>query len=279
MRSFKDLNSTKDKQLARYLWALIIATIILATSFFVYTSLTYVEVDKNFCPTKNSYGNSVILFDNSDKNNEITVDDIKNVLENVKESLNKYERLVIFSLNDDPRNKIEPIFEICNPGNVDNLRFDQKTGLTANPAMIEKKYNELFNKKVSKIISDMFNTKPSNTSPIFEMIQMVNVKVFKHAELKSGYSNRLIIISDLIQNTSKYSQYYESLAFNSFKEKKKNYLNSIWTNLDEVIVNLNYINREKNKNIQTNKHINFWENYFYDLNVSSNNLIIEKSGK
>ena len=93
-----------------------------------------------------SFNKSLINI-NPDKNNEITVDDIKNVLENVKESLNKYERLVIFSLNDDPRNKIEPIFEICNQGNVENLRFDQKTGLTANHEMIEKQKKELFNKK------------------------------------------------------------------------------------------------------------------------------------
>ena len=279
MRTFEDPDAIKDKKLSYILWTVIIITVLLTFTYIAYDKATYVDVNEIYCPKNISYGNSVILFDNSDKNNEITKDDIKNELNKIKKGLDKHERLVIFSLNDDPRNKIEPIFEICNPGNIENLRFDQKSGLTASPQMIENNYNKLFNKKVSKIISDMFKTKPSNISPIFEMIQMVNVKVFKHSKLKSGYSNKLIIISDLIHNTNTFSQYYEKFSFASFKENKKNYLNSVWTDLNGVSVNLHYINREKNKNIQTAGHISFWENYFYNLNVESNNLLIKKSGK
>ena len=55
----------------------------------------------------------------------------------------------------------------------------------------------------------------ADTSPIMEMIQHVSVSTFPLKETKHG--NRLIIISDMIQNSPPNFSMYSSYDFNNFK--------------------------------------------------------------
>ena len=58
-----------------------------------------------------------------------------------------------------------------------------------------------FSNDVDKIIQKLLKGGTSNWSPIFEMIQAVNISSFKHSNENYKNSNRLFIFSDFKHNT------------------------------------------------------------------------------
>ena len=95
-------------------------------------------------------------------------------------------------------------------------------------------------------------------SPIFEMIKVVAVKAFPLKETING--NHLIVVSDMLHNSSDYSHYQSKPDIISFKDS--NFRKKINVDLMQSKVNILYVIRENYLNLQNDNHKNFWAGVF-----------------
>ena len=76
----------------------------------------------------------------------------------------------------------------------------------------------------------------------------------------------LIIISDLMQHTSKFSHYKNRSSYKYFSNKS--YAYEVAASLNTVDVKIVYLLRDKLGNIQGSRHLTFWKEYFEDMGAN-----------
>ena len=179
--------------------------------------------------------------------------------------MDKYSLLTIFVIGHEEI-KIEPIFSICNPGDGEDLEnLDEKLG----KGYYQAQYEQRFETPLDDALNVLSTIEKANTSPIMEMIQHVSVSTFPLE--KSRYGNRLIIISDMIQNVSSFSMYDTSYSFDNFKGSS--YYKKINTNLRDASIYILKSRQPGFENLQGEKLLKFWQKYFKDM--GSGNITID----
>ncbi len=183
---------------------------------------------------------------------------ILNYINKEKNRLETSEKFSIFTLTENTYMNPEPIFSKCNPG----------TGKTANqlyqnPRKIQMRFDSFFAEPLKKNMNKMLLDNTGSKSPIFEMIRELS--------LKDDFSNNihkktLIIISDLMQHVSKFSHYKNRSSYEYFSNKS--YAYEVATSLNSVDVKIVYLLRDKLGNIQGNRHLSFWKEYFEDMGAN-----------
>lgn len=169
----------------------------------------------------------------------------------------KGELLSVFVLGEAADPSSEPVFEMCNPGNGDHANR-----WTSNPEKLRKRHDERFARPLEAIVERLDATKPAQASPIMEMLQVVAINGFR----RNGVSGRkrLIVVSDMMQNTASYSHYRGDNDFHRFRELP--YFQRVKTDLRTVSVELRYLMHSPA--IQNRKHAKFWEDYFREMGAS-----------
>ena len=166
----------------------------------------------------------------------------------------------------DKQIKVKPVFSICNPGDASDItNFDQKLA----PDFYQKQYEKKFEEPLNNVLEVLSIVEKADTSPIMEMIQHVSVSTFPLKETKHG--NRLIIISDMIQNSPPNFSMYSSYDFNSFKNSS--YYKKINTNLRDASIYILKTRQPNFEHLQGEKLIKFWQSYFKDMD--SGNFTID----
>lgn len=274
MRNYSDRKKEKDKQ-ANWIFLGLAIIIIIFVGYFSYKTFTFIELsEKDGCPViGGARGTTVILFDNTDKYEPVIEEDIRASLFKIKNEVKKYQKLEIYVITEDAKN-IEPKLEICNPGAMAN---DSKFAfINSNPKKIKDEWEENFGNKVDKIIDDLLVGGTSDWSPIFEMIQAVNISSFKHSNEEYRNENKLYIFSDFIHNTPEFSQYGDKSNFETFKKNYRNYYEKVYSMLRGTFVQLYVVNRQQSESIESMN--NFWKDFF--MATGDNNIpYIEFMGK
>ena len=80
----------------------------------------------------------------------------------------------------------------------------------------------------------------------------------------------MIIISDMIENTQRYSQYQSTPDFSEFSQT--GYYGSVRTDLSNIRFDLLYLSRESTQRIQTKRHALFWTEYLLDQGGNLNTI-------
>lgn len=212
-------------------------------------------VDSEFCLEETPVPHTVILMDRTDP---LTLQQQSYFVE-VANSLMKdfalHEKVSVFFVDSEMAAKPQPTFSMCNPGNGENL-----SGYLSNPKKVKKLFKSKFESPFTKTISVMSSEKSFVYSPIMEMIKSVSYRYdFRHTDKK----RKLIILSDMIQNTDGYSQYNDSALYKNFK--KSAYARENEALLGGVEVTIYYLWRTGLNNVQGRKHISFWEHYFANM--------------
>ena len=130
---------------------------------------------------------------------------------------------------------------------------------------------EGFSKQISDVVNNiMFENNTQNSSPVMEMFQLIAINEFKGFE---GADNEIIILSDMIQNTTEMSMYQNGLSTFS-KFKKSNYFSKVKTDLNyNVAIKLFIIKRDGLRAMQLDEDFTkFWFLYFYEGNKSKKNI-------
>lgn len=129
------------------------------------------------------------------------------VIRKIKAELVQFERLSIFILDETGTYSPTPVFDMCSPG-----RGDQANAMYQNPRRIQKKFEQKFETPLNDILGDLLRPGTAPQSPILEATQDLLDS--------SNTEERLIIVSDMMQNSEALSFYTHPFSLDAnFQEK------------------------------------------------------------
>lgn len=203
------------------------------------------------CPAAGPLGHIVLLVDKTDPLNftqrqAFSVD----MQELIHFKVPEGHLFSVFVLGEKFEQSSQPVIELCNPGS--DLG---KSELSANLKRLRKQYEERFVRPIDDATKALVAEEPAKSSPIFEMVQLVGINGFRKHAVKGP--KRLILVSDMLHNTSQYSMYNASVDFDLYEST--DYAKKTMAELKDVDVELHYLMTAPR--LQTRRNQIFWERY------------------
>lgn len=228
----------------------------------LYYKLTHEGIDKvTLCPVSGPKGQYVVLIDNTSPfpftQKAALAQRLKSMAFN---EVPEGYLLSVFLLGEHFQQHDKPIFELCNPG-----QWSDRSQLTSTKKFVDKDFNERFAKPLDAIIHQIPLNEHSKLSPIFQMLQLVGINGFEHANVKGD--RKLVIYSDMLANMPEFSLYGGKPPTYADFSKTPYGRNAQSPGLANVSVTVQLLANEQ-KTPQTNRIADFWANYF-DANGAS----------
>lgn len=207
------------------------------------------------CPTKGAKGHVVVLIDNTSPfpftQKAALTQRIKSM---TATDIPEGYLLSVFLLGEKFEQNDKPIFERCNPG-----QWKDRSQLTATKKFVDRDFSEKFENPLHEVVRKIPLDQHSKLSPIFQMLQLVGVNGFSHANVDGD--RKLIIYSDMLANMPEFSMYKGApMSFGAFAKTPYG-RNAQAPGLKGVVVTINLLANE-HKTAQTNRLGDFWANYF-----------------
>jgi hypothetical protein len=216
--------------------------------------------EATFCPTDAQGPASVtaILIDKTDTFNPTQQAAIRERLDELKDHTSRYDLFEIYSVDSTQQKVLKPDFSLCNPG-----RGEDKNIWTGNPQLAEQRWQKLFADPLQHLFDTSLTGGAASISPIMESIQSVVVTRLGAQDAGDEKKpHRLIVISDLLQYVSDYSQYKPLTSFKQFSSLP--YYQSVRSDMSGIDVEIWYVRRQNTLHLQGKKHTDFWTEYFVD---------------
>lgn len=235
--------------------------------------------DEYLCPREGPSAGVAFLFDVTDELSLIQRQSILNdlgigadgssVVGGMLSELPLHAKVALFHVQDVTQELPKKQFAMCNPGSGENL-----SQIYSNPRLAKERWLKSFIQPLSQRLSTNLGHSPAATSPILESIQAISVGFFNRPELREK-PKRLIVVSDLVQNSKHMSQLNGVEPFDEFKQKSS--YKRIRTDLRGVEVSILYVRRQRSDNVQGAGHVKFWEAYLVDNGASFSERLAVKS--
>ena len=207
------------------------------------------------CPTSGPSAVTAILFDRTDPINDKQKLFLKNKLDSLQETTQKYEEVDTYSLEDQGDRIVQPLFRLCDPGKGTNV-----SSLTGSPSMVQERWEKQFDAPLRDMMEAMREGGGAKTSAIFEAIQSVSLQSFQNPKIDTHTPKQLIIVSDLIQFTKTLDFYKDGLNYQTFRQSAE--ARRLRTNLAGVRIEILFIPRARSDRI--NQLVSFWTNWLVD---------------
>jgi hypothetical protein len=237
----------------------VLALGILSAGAYIYaTAARPPSLDRSsLCPVDGPRSVTEVLLDSTDEIPDIAKREVRTVLVDMAETLPTYGLLEIRLL--DPKVAGgKSIFARCNPGDGSGL-----SEYTANPLLAKKRWMDGFRQPLDEALQTGFRPLPGKTSPIMETIQRIAVERFSGRTVE-GIPKSLVLISDMLEHESEYSQYAGDLSYRRYKASRA--YQKFRTDLYGADVMIYYIQRLSGKPINSADHIQFWAEWIRDNN-------------
>jgi hypothetical protein len=195
---------------------------------------------------------TVILVDETDPLSEGQARRLRAVLDRTAQSVVLHERLTILLL--DPASPYEPrrIFSMCAPRNPQQERY-----VDGNQRLAQKRWDDAFGKPLNDAIAQLMLVPSSPQSPIVEALKGITWLEDFGPDLAR---RRLILFSDMLQNTEGLSHYRGRPDFVRWSATEHASRHRIqFTNVE---VRIEYLQRPETLRLQTEDHRRFWADFF-----------------
>ena len=154
---------------------------------------------------------------------------------------------------DDPL-LVTTLFDGCRP--VDGRHAN---AFTQNERRLRARWSEEFERPLQAHLRESLRDAPPAVSPLLEAIQSVALQDFAPA-LAPGRDRRLLVVSDMLQHTPRYSHYRnDPLDYARFEAMP--YAREVGAALGDVDVEIAYVGRPAHSARQTIAHGLFWEGH------------------
>ena len=231
--------------------AIVLALVGLVAFFYFRAVLSQRALDEETaCPSDPS-GVTVLLVDVTDKMNTAQRQDFRNQLDRLLEQIGRYEKLVVVKVDPIGNSLLAPVITRCNPGSAADV-----TEVDGNPKKLEKLHQERFLAPMKGAFEGLMEESDADRSPIMESVQSVALSELQKPELASK-NKRLILASDLLQNTERVS-FYDGLP-HPVEFVKSQAFHRISTDLSKVNVELWMVQRDDSNQTQPRALPEFWE--------------------
>jgi hypothetical protein len=233
---------------------LIVFIVLAVVGYWVWsTKSKTIEYDRNtYCPKDGPFGKTVLLIDLTDEVSFLQEQKLRNFVNTLGDadsqiSVAKNEMLEIYLLSESYADELPlPLVQACNPGDGKGL-----SEFTANPRLAKLRFIQSFKEPIDEALRQIVSMSGAKTSPLVEAIRGISVKSFSKPA-SDGYTNRLVVISDMLQNTRKLSHYRGDQS--AYADKLSPNKASM-SNVD--LVDIKVINRNSNKSLQGKGLIKF----------------------
>jgi hypothetical protein len=222
---------------------------------FISSSSNNVERDEEtMCPVEGPNSVTVVLIDFSSSFNNVQKEAIKREIRAVKEGIPQNGLLEIYTTVDKRDSILVPSFVGCSPGNIGEV----ESGIATNKKLVKIRWEETFGNKIDSITERMLTVPESEKSPVMESIQSISITALNTRE-REYLPRRLVVVSDMLQNTSVLNMYTEGIPRNFETFAARPTTQQALTDLKETEVEVLYIRRIKASTIQGPTHIEFWD--------------------
>lgn len=210
---------------------------------------------------------TVVLIDETDQLTIHQKEFMETYLRNfVRKDLRVGEFLSIYALGDDVQGSRKPIFEMCKMRDGSDA-----DAFTENEKLMTRQFKKKFEAPLNRKFEDLMTPRSAaSQSPIFEMIQAIAVNSFLKHDVEGD--RRLIIYSDMLQHTNKYSL-YKTMDYENFRRSK--YFGEVSFRLPDTEVYLYVFNTQSS--YHQNKLIEFWKQFFKEKGAYLNH--VESTGR
>lgn len=257
------MGKRRKKQESNYvLWGgliLLILTIAAGLIAYFMFSQQKEQIDKTtLCPKSGATAHTVLLIDKTDPLNFTQKQAFQVLMNNMmSEKIQQGELVSVFALGEDFKENDKPLLEICNPGDGRD-----KSEWTANLKRLKTQYEDRFLTPILTVGNELIDVQAAKQSPIMEQIQMVSINGFQKHNIQG--QKRLIMVSDMLQNSEGFSMYKQPNAhFETFE--KLHFATKVQSYLDNVRVEIIYV--MNNPKLQTRRNLAFWEKFFNKANA------------
>ncbi len=223
-----------------------------------------VQLDpKTLCPRDSAKvlsRTTVVILDRTDPITEVQQQDIVATLSGIFSKASPHERFVIYLLDARKDIVLDGLVR-CNPlgpkqdGAIEKLGTEEELGAK----FFKDKFLDPLVAKVAAVLPTATTTQTD--SPIMEMIQAVAVR-----DLKRSPRATLILVSDLMQHSARYTQYKGVLDFDAFVRSAA--FKEVAIDLSNTNVRVLYITRTRGPSRQPSGHEDFWKQYFSVLKAN-----------
>jgi hypothetical protein len=209
-----------------------------------------------FCDTKGPSAVTVVLVDATDTITPVQRMAIANRLTRLSADMRANERLAIFEIVPG-RNDLVPSFSRCRPATA-----AETSQLTGNRRLAAERFDKAFKPAVDHTVESLLQRAPAEASPIMEGVQAASVAALQTSDLAPDAPRRLIVISDMLQNSPVASHYQGVPDFSKFRSSPA--FAKVRSDLSGVDVVLLYLRRDNAENVQGLNHVDFWSRWFSD---------------
>ena len=238
---------------------LVIGTILFVLFFLIIASAGYYTTTRpkglnpdTLCPVDGPTGHYVLLVDKTDPLNFTQKQAFSVILkELIEKRVPEGYLLSVFALGEDFKENAAPVVELCSPGDGTG-----KSEFIANKHKLKVQFQSKFTDPMLKLSESLVATQPAKWSPIFEMLQLVGINGYRKQGIKG--ERRLIIMSDMLQNTAQLSMYKGPVDYSAFTAS--DYGKKALPELTDVSVELHYL--MNSPQLQSRRNLKFWEEYF-----------------
>jgi len=206
--------------------------------------------DETLCPSE-VVGVTAVLVDVTDPMNTPQRQDFRNQLDRLLGQIGRHEKLLIVKVDPVGDSLLIPVLTRCNPGSASDV-----SEVDGNPKKLEKQHREGFVAPMEEAFEGLMEASSAARSPVMESVQSVALSEFQKAEFE-GKRKRLIVASDLLQNTDQVSFYQGLPQVDDFVKSQP--FHRVSTDLSDIKVELWMLQRDDSTRTQPKALPLFWE--------------------
>lgn len=206
--------------------------------------------EETLCPSQIDRVTAVLV-DVTDPMNTPQRQDFRNQLDRLLGQIERYEKLVIVKVDPVGESLLAPVITRCNPGSGADV-----SEVDGNPTKLDRIHREQFVEPMEQAFDTLMEASSADRSPVMESVQSVALSEFQ----KAGYEDaekRLIVASDLLQNTDRVS-FYKGLP-DAIQFVGTQNFHRVSTDLSGVEVELWMLQRDDSSQTQPIALPTFWE--------------------
>lgn len=229
-----------------------LALLLLPTAAFVlWSPPEQLEIDpETSCPAGVLQGHRIVLIDATDKLEGTQRDVVLDAVNGEIEDAAPYEMLTLLAVDEKHPRDPRLLLSLCAPQRV-------AAGPSDNPRFLRNNWVEHFRDPMIQAAKAALKAPGQAQSPLIESVYGVARRPDFSPAVKF---RRLVLVSDMLQNTDLYSQYKEGLDFSVFAQKPLAF--ETVPDLARVQVVNRYLDRPRPQCIQGEAQKRFWTDYF-----------------
>jgi hypothetical protein len=144
-----------------------------------------------------------------------------------------------------------PRSDLCRPPSQGNDLYENNRKIT-------KDFYLRFLVPVTTTLEQSLTTEVGERSPILETLQLIS----RSQEIADGGRKTLVLVSDMLQNTTAFSHYRERRSYDDFvRSGFASDVKADFRGWDVIVV---YLRRYRDRQLQQGAHVDFWQRYFHE---------------